>query len=152
MAQDRVQRKLAAILAADVVGYVRLMEADEAGTLVRLKALRNELIDPQIEADGGRIVKTMGDGVLVEFPSVVDAVRTAIAIQQAMETRNAGEPDDMCIEFRVGVNLGDVIIDGDDIHGDGVNVAARLEGLCAPGEVYVSGSVFDQVTGKLGSF
>ncbi len=149
MAQDRIQRKLAAILAADVVGYTRLMEADEAETLVRLKALRDELIDPRIEADGGRIVKVMGDGVLVEFPSAVDAVRTAIAIQQAMETRNAGEPDDMCIEFRVGVNLGDVIIDGDDIHGDGVNVAARLEGLCAPGEVYVSGSVFDQVTGKL---
>ena len=143
MAEERVQRRLAAILAADVVGYSRLMELDEAGTLARLKLLRHELIDPRIAEDGGRIVKTMGDGVLVEFVSAVDAVNNALAIQQAMGERNADAPEDRRMEFRIGVNLGDVIIDGDDIHGDGVNVAARLESLCEPGAVYVSGSVHD---------
>ncbi len=149
MADERVQRRLAAILAADVVGYSRLMEADEEGTRARLRSLHSELIDPQIAADGGRIVKTMGDGILVEFPSVVDAVRNALAIQGAMRRRNADVPEEARIEFRVGVNVGDVIIEGDDIHGDGVNVAARLEGLCEPGEVYVSGVVYDQAAGKL---
>ncbi len=149
MAEERVQRRLAAIMAADVVGYSRLMEADEEGTRARLKGLHLELIDPRVAADGGRIVKTMGDGVLVEFPSVVDAVRNALFIQGAMRRRNADIPEDMRIELRVGINVGDVIIEGDDIHGDGVNVAARLEGLCEPGAVYVSGVVHDQTTGKL---
>ena len=149
MAEGRVQRRLAAILAVDVVGYSRLMEADEEGTRARLRSLHSELINPRIAADGGRIVKTMGDGILVEFPSVVDAVRNALSIQGAMRRRNADVPEETRIEFRVGVNLGDVIIEGDDIHGDGVNVAARLEGLCEPGEVYVSGVVHDQASGKL---
>ncbi len=141
MADERAQRRLAAILVADVVGYSRLIEADEEGTRARLRSLHSELIGPRIAADGGRIVKTMGDGILVEFPSVVDAVRNALSIQGAMRRRNADVPEETRIEFRIGVNLGDVIIEGDDIHGDGVNVAARLEGLCEPGEVYVSGAV-----------
>ncbi len=149
MAEERVQRRLAAILAADVVGYSRLVEADEAGTVARLKALQTDLILPMIAKDGGRVVKVMGDGVLVEFGSAVDAVRNALAIQTEMARHNADLAEADRIVFRVGVNLGDVIIEADDIHGDGVNVAARLEGLCAPGEVYVSASVFDQVTGKL---
>ena len=140
---------LAAILAADVVGYSRLMEADEEGTRARLKSFYSELIDLRIAADGGRIVKTMGDGILVEFPSAVDAVRDALDIQKAMRRRNADVPEDTRIEFRIGINVGDVIVEGDDIHGDGVNVASRLEGLCGPGEVYVSGTVYDQAAGKL---
>ncbi len=149
MAAERVQRRLAAILVADVVGYSRLMEADEEGTRVRLRSLHSELIDPRIAADGGRIVKTTGDGILVEFPSAVDAVRNALAIQTAMPGRDANLPEDRRIAFRVGINVGDVIVEGDDIHGDGVNVAARLEAMCEPGSVYVSGSVFEQVTGKI---
>ena len=149
MAEGRVQRRLAAILAADVVGYSRLIEADEEGTRARMKGLHLELIDPLIAADGGRIVKTMGDGILVEFPSVVDAVHSALSIQGAVRRRNADIAEEIRIEFRVGVNVGDVIIEGDDIHGDGVNIAARLEGLCEPGEVYVSGVVHDQAAGKL---
>ncbi len=148
MAEKRVKRRLAAILAADVVGYSRLMGADEAGTRARFNAHLRDLIQPIIAGLDGRIVKTTGDGLLVEFASVVDAVQCAVEIQKGMAERNADEPDDRRIEFRIGVNLGDVIIEGDDIHGDGVNVAARLEGLCAPGEVYISGSVFDQVVGK----
>ncbi len=149
MAEERVQRRLAAILAADVVGYSRLMEADEEGTRTRLRSLHAELIDPRIAADGGRIVKTMGDGILVEFPSAVDAVRNALAIQDMMRRRNADIPEASRIQFRVGINVGDVIVEGDDIHGDGVNVAARLEGLCEPGVVYVSGTAYDQAEGKL---
>ena len=149
MAEESAERRLAAILAADVVGYSRLMEADEEGTRARLRSLHSELIDPRIAADGGRIVKTMGDGILVEFPSAVNAVRNALYIQGAMGQRNADVPEDNRIDFRVGVNVGDVIVEGDDIHGDGVNIAARLEGLCAPGEVYVSGTVYDQAAGKL---
>ena len=149
MAEERVQRRLAAILAADVVGYSRLVEADEAGTIARLKNLQTELIMPLIAENGGRVVKIMGDGVLVEFGSAVDAVRNALTIQNKIANRNADLAEEERIVFRVGVNVGDVIIDGDDIHGDGVNVAARLEGLCGPGEVYVSASVFDQVVGKL---
>ena len=114
MAKERVQRRLAAILVADVVAYSRLMEKDEAGTLERLKALRADLIDPRIAADGGRIVKTMGDGLLVEFPSVVDAVRCAVTIQQAMVEREAGVPEERRMRYRGGVNLGDIGIDGDD--------------------------------------
>ncbi len=149
MAEERVQRRLAAILVADVVGYSRLIEADEEDTRARLRSLLAELIEPRIAADGGRIVKTTGDGILVEFPSAVDAVRNALVIQGAMRERNRDVAEDRKIEFRVGINLGDVIVEGDDIHGDGVNVAARLEGMCGPGEVYVSGSVHDQVAGKL---
>lgn len=149
MAEGRVQRRLAAILAADVVSYSRLMEDDEEGTRARLRSLHSELIEPKIAADGGRIVKTTGDGILVEFASAVDAVRNALDIQRAMRQGNADVPENSKIEFRVGINVGDVIVEGDDIHGDGVNVAARLEGLCEPGTVYVSGTVYDQVAGKL---
>ena len=149
MSDQRVPRRLAAIMAADVVGYSRLMEADEAGTRARMRSLHAELIDPRIAADGGRIVKTTGDGILVEFASAVDAVKNALEIQSVMAAYNAELPEAEWLVFRVGVNLGDVIIEGDDIHGDGVNVAARLEGLCAPGEVYVSGTVRDHVEGKL---
>lgn len=149
MAEGRVQRRLAAILAADVVGYSRLAEADEERTRSRLNSLHYEIIDPRISADGGRIVKTMGDGILVEFPSAVDAVRNALSIQGAVRRRNADVIGEDKIEFRFGINVGDVIIEGDDIHGDGVNVAARLEGLCEPGEVFVSGTVYDQADGKL---
>ncbi len=145
MAEGRsVQRKLAAILVADIAGYSRLMGADEEGTLARMKALRAEVIDPAIARGNGRIVKTTGDGLLVEFASVVDAMRCAIGWQKAM--REGGEGS---IEFRIGVNLGDVIIDGDDIFGDGVNIAARLEGLSTPGGVCISRAVLTQTLGKL---
>ena len=149
MGEQRVQRRLAAILAADVVGYSRLVEADEAGTVARLKTLQTDLIHPMIDQDGGRVVKVMGDGVLVEFGSSVDAVRNALAIQREIAQRNQDLPEENRMVFRVGVNIGDVIIDGDDIQGDGVNVAARLESLCEPGAVYVSGTVHDHVEGKL---
>ncbi|HKX07930.1 MAG TPA: tetratricopeptide repeat protein [Stellaceae bacterium] len=142
-------RRLAAILAADVAGYSRMMGADEEGTLERLKAHRRELIDPKIAEHRGRIVKTTGDGILIEFPSVVDAVRCAVEVQKTMLDRNAGEADDRRIQFRVGINLGDIIIDGDDIHGDGVNIAARLEGLADPGRICVSSKVRDEVGDKL---
>ncbi|HEY1299313.1 MAG TPA: adenylate/guanylate cyclase domain-containing protein [Stellaceae bacterium] len=142
-------RRLAAIIAADVVGWSRLMEADEEGTLAALKAIRRELTDPRIEEHRGRIVKTTGDGVLVEFASVVDAVRCALAVQQEMAAHNAGVPEDRRIEFRIGINLGDVILDEDDIYGDGVNLAARLEALAEPGGICVSRVVRDQVRDKL---
>ena len=127
MAEERVKRRLAAILAADVVSYSRLMRADEAGTLARLKNHRKELIDPAFEAHEGRIVKTTGDGFLVEFASVVGAVECAADIQREMAARNASVPEDQRFDFRVGINLGDVIIDGDDIHGDGVNWSDPLK-------------------------
>ena len=130
--QARVERRLAAILAADVAGYSRLMGADEEGTLERLKALRRELLDPKIAEHKGRIVKTTGDGLLVEFASVVDAVRCAVEVQQAMAERNTGSRRTSRIEFRIGINLGDVIVEDDDIYGDGVNIAARLEALAEP--------------------
>jgi TolB-like protein/Flp pilus assembly protein TadD len=149
MADERVQRRLAAILAADVAGYSRLMGADEEGTLAALKAHRRELIDPAIAAHNGRIVKTTGDGALVEFASVVDAVRCAEEIQCSMAERNSNVPEDRQIAFRVGVNVGDIIIDGDDIYGDGVNVAARLEALAEPGGVCISRAARDQVRDKL---
>ena len=138
-------RRLAAILAADVTGYSRLMGADEEGTLERLKALGRELLDPKIAEHRGRIVKTTGDGLLVEFASVVDAVRCAVAVQQAMSERNADVRADDRIELRIGVNLGDVIVEGDDLYGDGVNIAARLEALADPGGVFISNTVHDQV-------
>src|SRR5258707_2279929 len=144
-----VERRLAAILAADVAGYSRLMGADEEGTLDRLKAHRRELVDPKITEHRGRIVKTTGDGMLVEFPSVVDAVRCAVEMQRAMVDSNAETLENNRITFRVGVNLGDVIIDGDDIYGDGVNIAARLEALAEPGGICVSRVVRDQIRDKL---
>src|SRR5215472_11126539 len=127
MAIERVDRRLAAILATDVVGYSRLMGADEEGTLGRLKAIRRELADPKIKECHGRIVKTTGDGLLISFNSVVDAVRCAVDVQQAMAQQNADVPPDQRIEFRMGINLGDIIRERRDIFGDGVNVAARLE-------------------------
>jgi len=142
-------RRLAAILAADVAGYSRLMGADEEGTLERLKALRRELVDPKIAEHRGRIVKTTGDGMLVEFASVVDAVRCAIAVQQATPERNTGVAADNRIELRIGINLGDVIVEGDDLYGDGVNIAARIEALADPGGVFVSNTVHDQVRDRL---
>ncbi len=144
-----MERRLAAIMAADVVGYSRLIRADEEGTIAALKALRADLIDPKIAEHHGRIVKLMGDGMLAEFASVVDAVRAAVETQQAVNDHNSGLPEDKRIEFRVGINLGDVVIDGDDIHGDGVNVAARLEGLAQPGGICVSGSVHEQVRDRI---
>jgi adenylate cyclase len=149
VASERVERKLTAILAADVAGYSRLMGADEAGTLARLKAHRRELIDPKIKKHGGRIVKTTGDGILIEFPSVVEAVGCAVEMQQGMAERNAGVPKDKRITFRVGINVGDIIVDGKDIHGDGVNVAARLQELAEPGGVCVSRTVRDHARDKV---
>jgi adenylate cyclase len=142
-------RRLAPILAADVAGYSRLMGADEEGTLERLKALRRELLDPKIAEHRGRIVKTTGDGMLVEFASVVDAVRCAVAVQQAIPERNAGVAADNRIELRIGINLGDVIVEGDDLYGDGVNIAARVEALADPGGVFVSNTVHDHVRDRL---
>jgi adenylate cyclase len=142
-------RRLAAILAADVAGYSRLMGADEEGTLERLKALRRELFDPKIAEHHGRIVKTTGDGLLVEFASVVDAVRCAVAVQQAMPERNTSVEADNRIELRIGINLGDVIVEGDDLYGDGVNIAARIEALADAGGVFVSNTVHDQVRDRL---
>ncbi len=140
-----MERRLAAILANDVVGYSRLIRADEEGTIAALKALRADIIDPKLAEHHGRIVKLMGDGMLAEFASVVDAVRAAVETQQAVTEHNSGLPEDKRIKFRVGINLGDVVIDGDDIQGDGVNVAARLEGLAKPGGICISGSVHEQV-------
>ena len=141
-------RRLAAILAADVVGYSRLMGEDEAGTARAVREHR-EAARPIVADHGGRIVKTTGDGLLLEFPSVVAAVECAIAIQTLMVERNAGTPEDKRILYRIGVNLGDVLIEGDDILGDGVNIAARLEGLCEPGGVLISGTAYDHVRGKI---
>ena len=149
MAEDRVDRRLAAIFAADIAGYSRLMASDEEGTLRQLKAHRKQLIDPKITEHRGRIVKTTGDGALVEFVSVVDAVRCAVDIQRGMNQRNTDVPADKRIQFRIGINVGDIIIDGDDIFGDGVNVAARLEALADPGGILVSSIVHDHVRDKL---
>jgi TolB-like protein/Flp pilus assembly protein TadD len=146
---ERVQRRLAAILAADVVGYSHLTGADEEGTIARLRALRSELIDPTIAAHGGRIVKTTGDGILIEFASVVDAVRCAVKVQRGMTTRNTDVPAHQRIEFRIGVHIGDVVVDGDDLLGDGVNVAARLEGLADTGGICLSRAAHEQLHGKL---
>jgi TolB-like protein len=142
-------RRLAAILAADVAGYSRLMGADEEGALERLNALRRELLDPKIAEHRGRLVKTTGDGLLVEFASVVDAMRCAVEVQQAIPERNTGVAADDRIELRIGINLGDVIVEGDDIYGDGVNIAARIEALADPGGVLVSNTVHDHVRDRL---
>jgi adenylate cyclase len=149
MAEERLQRRLAAILSADVVGYSRLMGIDEAGTLARLKALRRDLIDPEIGAHSGRVVKLMGDGMLVEFGSAVDAVACAIEIQRLVREHDAGGSEDHPIQFRVGINVGDIIIDGNDILGDGVNIAARIEGVAAPGGISLSEDAWRQVKGKV---
>src|SRR5260370_560271 len=141
-------RWLAAILAADVAGYSRLMGADEEGTLRRLQAHRRELVDPKVREHRGRIVKTTGDGMLIEFGSVVDAVRCAVEVQREMVEREAGVLADRELRFRFGINLGDIIIDQDDIFGDGVNVAARLEALAEPGGLCISGTVRDHVGGR----
>ena len=149
MSEQRVERRLAAIFAADVVGYSRLMGSDEEKTLAALKGHRRELIDPLITQHRGRIFKTTGDGILIEFASVVDAVRCAIVMQQGMEDRNANLPEAERIRYRIGINIGDVIVADGDIFGDGVNVAARLEALAEPGEICVSASVREQVAEKL---
>src|SRR5258708_8532503 len=139
--EQQIERRLAAILALDVAGYSRLMGADEVGTLRALQAHRRDLIDRTIAAHHGRIVKTTGDGLLVEFASVVDAVAGTAAIQRGMASRNADVPPDRRIEFRAGINIGDVIVEGDDIYGDGLNVAARLETLAEPGGLCISRTV-----------
>jgi adenylate cyclase len=149
VAEERVERRLAAILCADVAGYSRLMGADEEGTLALLKSDRRELIDPLIAQHRGRIFKITGDGMLIEFASVVDAVRSAVVVQQGMADRNVSRPEAERIRFRIGINLGDVIHDEGDIFGDGVNVAARLQTLAEPGEICVSASVREQVGEKL---
>src|ERR1700731_3664612 len=148
MATASASRRLAAILAADVVGYSRLMGADEEGTHERLKAHLGELVDPKIGEHHGRIVKTTGDGVLAEFASVVDAVRCAGEIQRAMADRDLDLAEERRLRFRIGINLGDVIVDGGDIYGEGVNTAVRLEALAEPGGICISGTVRDQIRHK----
>ena len=149
MAEERPQRRLAAILSADVVGYSRLMGIDEAGTLSRLNALRRELIDPTIAAHCGRIVKLMGDGALVEFASAVDAVTCAIEIQRQFREHDSGGSEVDPIRFRIGINVGDIIVDGEDILGDGVNIAARIEGVAESGGISISEDTWRQVQGKV---
>ena len=149
MAEEGVQRRLAAILAADVVGYSRLMGADEERTLAALTHHLKDLIEPMIAEHRGRVVKTTGDGLLAEFVSIVDAVRCAVAFQDGMRERNTGTPENRRIEFRIGVNLGDVIVQDDDVFGDGVNIAARLEGLAEPGGICVSDMVHQGIGTKL---
>ena len=149
MEGQRVERRLTAILAADVAGYSRLLGEDEEGTLARLNAHRRELIDPMVAEHHGRIVKTTGDGLLIEFPSVVEAVSCALTVQRAMVERNAATPEEKRITFRIGVNLGDIIVEDGDIHGDGVNIAARLEGIAEPGGICISDDAFRQVRAKV---
>lgn len=149
MTEDGVERRLAAVLAADVVGYSRLMEVDEAGTLARLKTVRMELIDPAIANCKGRLIKTTGDGMLVEFQSVTEALRCAVDFQQRMARRNRDMPASRTLLYRIGINLGDVIVEDGDIFGDGVNVAARLESIAEPGGICISAAVRDQVADRL---
>src|SRR6185437_10716087 len=149
MAEERLQRRLAAILSADVVGYSQIMGRDEAGTLARLKSLRREIIDPTVAAHAGRTVKLIGDGTLIEFASAVDAVACAVEMQERIAERNADIAEGDRIAFRIGINVGDIIVDADDIYGDGVNVAARIEALAEPGSVYISRAVAEQVRGKI---
>src|SRR6266851_7257831 len=149
LAGERVQRRLAAVLAADVAGYSRLMGLDEEGTLSRLKAVRKALVDPTIAAHRGRIVKTTGDGMLVEFASAVDAVRCAIEVQHGIAGQSADRLPHTRIEFRIGIHVGDIIFDDNDIFGDGVNIAARLEGIAEPGGVCISDDTYRQVRGKV---
>jgi class 3 adenylate cyclase len=149
MAEQRIQRRLAAVMAADMVGYSRMTSTDEARTLVRLRLLREEVFVPEIRAHGGRLVKEMGDGLLAEFNSTVDALECAVAVQRAIEGHERAAEQEDPIRYRVGINLGDIVIEGDDILGDGVNIAARLESLAEPGGIVVSSAVFDQARGKL---
>lgn len=149
MAAEQVERRLAAVLAADVAGYSRLMGTDEEGTLARLKTVRKALIDPTIAKHRGRIVKTTGDGLLVEFASAVDAVRGAVEVQRGMAEQNAPVPQDQRIEFRMGIHVGDIIFDENDIFGDGVNIAARLEGIAEPGGVCISDDGHRHIRGKV---
>ena len=142
MATELVERRLAAVLAADVAGYSRLMGVDEEGTLARLKAVRKDLVDPTIASHRGRIVKTTGDGVLIEFASAVDAVRSSLEVQRRMAEQNAALPEDQRIEFRIGIHVGDIIIEDGDILGDGVNIAARLEGIAVPGGICMSDDAY----------
>jgi class 3 adenylate cyclase len=146
---QREQRKLAAIVAADVIEYSRLMGVDEEGTLRALRSHRHELVDPALAEHGGRIANTAGDSLLMEFPSAVDAVRCMIGIQDGMIERNASVPEDRQVRFRIGVNVGDVITYGDDLLGDGVNVAARLEGECQPGGICIADDTYRQVKGRV---
>jgi TolB-like protein/class 3 adenylate cyclase len=148
MASDTVERRLAAIFAADMVGFSRLMEADEDGTIARQKACLSDVFEPAIDAHSGRIVKTTGDGLLVEFASAVSAVQCAVNIQRAMAEREGDVPEDRRITYRIGINVGEIVIDGDDILGDGVNVAARLEALAEPDGICISDAVFRNVRGK----
>src|SRR5262245_44856018 len=149
MAEERAQRRLAAILAADVVGYSRLMEQDEAGTLAALQARRKEILQPVVARHRGRVVKLMGDGVLVDFVSAVNAVECAVELQVGMHAANADLPQDRHIVWRIGLSLGDVLVEGLDLYGDGVNVAARLEALADPGGILVSQTLFTQVRGRV---
>ena len=149
MSEEGMERRLTTILASDVVGYSRLMAADEAGTLAQLKTHRKELIEPKTAEYHGRVVKLMGDGTLMEFGSVVDAVNFAVDLQRAMAGRNADVPEDRRITYRIGINIGDIIVEGDDIYGDGVNIAARLEGLAEPGGICVARNVYNQVKTKV---
>src|SRR5262245_59130534 len=149
MAEERVQRRLATILAADVVGYSRLVEADEAGTLAVLKARRRGVVEPLIAKHHGRIFKITGDGVLVEFASAVNAVQCAIDLQHDMAVANGDLSQDRCIALRIGVNLGDIVVEGNDLYGDGVNIDARLESMAEPSVIRVSGSAYDQVRNKV---
>jgi adenylate cyclase len=149
MNENAVERKLAAIMVADVVGYSRMMGDDEAGTLAALTRYRREFVDPAILEHRGRIVKTTGDGLLLEFASVVDAVRCAIALQQGMAEINGGLPDSRRMTFRIGVNIGDVIVQDRDLFGDGVNVAARLQAFAEPGGICVSRAANEQIRGKI---
>jgi adenylate cyclase len=149
LTEERVERRLAAVLAADVAGYSRLMGADEEGTLARLKAIRKLIVDPAISSNRGRLVKTTGDGMLVEFASAVDAVRSSAEIQWRVAEHNAPLPKHLRIEFRIGVHIGDIIIDDSDIFGDGVNIAARLEAIAVPGGTCISDDTHRQVRGKV---
>ncbi len=150
MSEEGVERRLTTILAPDVVGYSRLMAVDEYGTLAQLKAHRKEIIEPKTSEYRGRVIKLMGDGALMEFGSVVDAVNFAVDVQRALTLRNTDVPEDQWISYRIGINIGDVILEGDDIYGDGVNVAARLEALAEPGGICVSRTVHNHVKGKVG--
>ncbi|MCW5731424.1 MAG: alpha/beta fold hydrolase, partial [Alphaproteobacteria bacterium] len=150
MAEERFARRLAAIVAADMAGYSRLVGLDETGTIARQKRHREEMIDPAVASHRGRIVKTTGDGLLLEFPSVVDAMECVVSVQRAMAAREAGRPEAERIRYRVGVHLGDIVVDGSDILGDGVNIAARLEALAEPGGICVSDLVRQSVEGRLG--
>ena len=149
MGTIRAERRLAAIMAADIVSYSRLVQVDEVATLAAVRSLRSEVIEPLLAEYSGRIVKLMGDGALVEFGSVVDAVSCAAAVQKSLAARQADVASDRRIVFRIGINLGDVVVEGEDLLGDGVNVAARLEQLCPPGGVLISGTAYDHMKGKL---